>query len=245
MNDNREQLENKLYEKADLELKTFFNDIEKLPPKELINKAYEVITKQDLLMSLEAPDFLSDSQLSVLCQLEQPLTSLYFDWMEHDDSRMQEIRDSMSDYTDTRLKEKAMEYFVNPQNPRYDKTISYARDYDELHLYRANKEIDLACLHFFEAGISNANQNHQTKAFVTEWTEKYGRERCQYVLGYAVQKADYDGRYSKEAKRHSREFTYENQHRDFTTNAHPCLVDCAYRLMMDMEKGKTKQEKER
>ncbi len=245
MNDNRKQLENKLYEKADLELTAFFDDMEKLPPKEIINKAYESCSKQDLLMALEDPDFLSDNQLSILCELEKPLTNLYSDWLDHEDSQMEELRNSMCDYADTRLKEKAMEYFANPQNPRYDKPISYARDNDEMNLYRANMGIDLACLHFFETGISNANESHRTKDFVKEWTTQYGRERCQYVIGYAVQKADYDGRYSKEAKRHSKQFAYESQHRDFATNAHPCLVDCAYRLMMDMERPKNKAERER
>ena len=45
------------------------------PPQEIINSAYQIVNKQDLLMILESAEF-TPAELNVLNELEHPLQVL-------------------------------------------------------------------------------------------------------------------------------------------------------------------------
>lgn len=65
-----------LYDKALTELNTYLEDMKTKPPQEIINSAYQIVNKQDLLMILESAEF-TPAELNVLNELDHPLQVLY------------------------------------------------------------------------------------------------------------------------------------------------------------------------
>ena len=233
-----------LYDKALTELNTYLENMKTKPPQEIINSAYQIVNKQDLLMILESAEF-TPAELNVLNELEHPLQVLYEEWLPVEDRHMEELRDSVQSYLDTRLQHRAEKLYADPSVFRYEGSYSEAREKGEVHLYRASRNRDWACINAFTEHISEANENRQMREFVQEWTQEFGHDRCKFLLGYTVQCADWDGRYSAAAKREAAKFDYRiTDQRDpfseFHTNAHPCLVNYAFELLMEQEHTKQK-----
>lgn len=248
--DKNEELERTVYEKAERELSAYLAEMEKQDVKYVIEHAYEIVIMNDLGAIFEDKDFL-DSELQELVKIEKPMAAIYEKWLKIDSSHMEMLRDTVEYFANDCLRRTAEKLHADPVVPRYERTLAEASNMDELHLYKASKKRDLECLHYFEKGVSDANEGHRMKAFTKQWAEEYGHDRCKFVLGYTVKRADWDGRYAPEAKRNAQQYDYQkddcrNPFSDYGTNAHPCLVNAAYRSLMDMEKEKIKpQEPER
>lgn len=86
-----------LYDKALTELNTYLEDMKTKPPQEIINSAYQIVNKQDLLMILESAEF-TPAELNVLNELEHPLQVMYEEWLPVEDRHMEELRDSVQSY---------------------------------------------------------------------------------------------------------------------------------------------------
>ena len=127
-----------LYDKALTELNTYLEDMKTKPPQEIINSAYQIVNKQDLLMILESAEF-TPAELNVLNELEHPLQVLYEEWLPVEDRHMEELRDSVQSYLDTRLQHRAEKLYADPSVFRYEGSYSEAREKGEVHLYRANQ----------------------------------------------------------------------------------------------------------
>ncbi|MDD4510629.1 MAG: DUF3849 domain-containing protein [Oscillospiraceae bacterium] len=245
MADRKGQLAQQLYDRASQELDAYIADLKTQPPERIIDRAYQLSTMQDMVMVLESSD-IPANKLEVLAALEHPLEVLYDDWLNRDDSRMGELHRSMEDYAGQKLRDQAELLFSDPKVPRYAGTHEDAVRAGEVYQYYANRSRDLLCLHTFEQGVSDANANHAMRPFVQKWTEDYGHDRCKFVLGYTVQRADWDKRYSPKARQDAQKYDYDltnnyNPYSSYGTNAHPCLVNCAYELLMEQERGKEKQ----
>ena len=93
---NAEYLRVNLYEKAFKEQEKFIADLKKLPPEEIIEKAYEYIMREDILMTFE-DDYLSPKQVKALLKLEYPLASCYSRWLDNDYSYMEMLQDTVSE----------------------------------------------------------------------------------------------------------------------------------------------------
>jgi len=85
-----------IYEKAELEYKSYLENLKTKTPQEIINSAYEITIKADILLSIE--NDLSDDEISVLSKLDMPLQAIYDEWLNNDYSYMEMIRDSVNDY---------------------------------------------------------------------------------------------------------------------------------------------------
>ena len=248
--ENKEQLLQKIYEKAECEHTAFLAEMKSHDAQYVADQAYQIVIMNDLMMLFENAEF-SLPELQVLDTVETPLATLYGEWLRKDDGHMEELRRTVQDFTGDRLRNIADLLYSDPAVPRYAKSAHEAGEQDEIYLYRASRARDMACLHFFESGVSNANEAHQMQSFTKDWAEQFGRDRCKFILGYSVKRADWDARYAPEAKRDARKYEYGdekdafNHFSDFSTNTHPCLVDCSYRILMDMEHSKIKHEKER
>lgn len=146
---------------------------------------------------------------------------------------MEELRDSVQSYLDTRLQHRAEKLYADPSVFRYEGSYSEAHEKGEVHLYRANRKRDRACIDAFTENISDANEARRMREFVQEWTQEFGHDCCKFLLGYTVQCADWDGRYSAASKREAAKTDYHitpehDPFSEFHTNAHPCLVNYAY-----------------
>ena len=62
-------------------------------------------------MILESAEF-TPAELSVLSELEHPLQVLYEEWLPVEDRHMEELRDSVQSYLDTRLQYRAEKLYA-------------------------------------------------------------------------------------------------------------------------------------
>lgn len=73
-----------LRKKASDELENFKEEVENLPPKEIIDKAYELCIKEELLYFLDDIDYYAEEKIEVLLKEEYPLDFLYHEWLRFD-----------------------------------------------------------------------------------------------------------------------------------------------------------------
>ena len=101
---SKESLRELLYQKASKEQEVYVEHIKRLPPELIIEKAYEKVMRDDILMTFE-DDYLSDKQIAELLKLDYPLLDCYNEWMETDASHMEMLRDTIDEYTQELVKE--------------------------------------------------------------------------------------------------------------------------------------------
>ena len=83
-----EQLVNKIHE----EHNQYLAEIEKLPPKEIIFKAYEICYREEFISMLESTEY-SDRVMEKLLELPNPIDVLYNDWLHWDCSVCEMLED--------------------------------------------------------------------------------------------------------------------------------------------------------
>lgn len=93
-----EILNQKVWEKMQAELDRFIKELKTKSPDEIIESAYELIYKEDILQSF---DFelggncpLSNEQAKALLSLKHPLDYLYQEWLDYDCSVLDTLRQS-------------------------------------------------------------------------------------------------------------------------------------------------------
>jgi hypothetical protein len=73
--------------------------LEQKTPQEIMDAAYEIVLKADILCLLESHD-MSKKEISVLLTMEKPLGSIYTGWMNNDHSHMDLLQQTMDDLID-------------------------------------------------------------------------------------------------------------------------------------------------
>ncbi len=87
------------------------------------------------------------------------------------------------------------------KTPVYKYPASYARENDELSLYRASNKANIACKEAIEQAIADHyRDNRLTTGAVKQVVEQFGYERMFYVLANTVKQKDWDGRISDDNK---------------------------------------------
>jgi hypothetical protein len=97
---DREQAEQELYERMLAELSTFRDSLLRLSPSEIISNynPYELVYKEDILMCFEDDELcLSDENVLVLLEKENPLDWLYQSWCDSGISHMDMMREFIHD----------------------------------------------------------------------------------------------------------------------------------------------------
>ncbi|MBR6800851.1 MAG: DUF3848 domain-containing protein [Eubacteriaceae bacterium] len=89
-----DQLLDKLYDLIENEQRELKDELRILSPDEIISRAYEIATKEDIAMMLECEE-LDVSQLKVLVKEKYPLDSIYSEWLKRDYSHMEYLRETM------------------------------------------------------------------------------------------------------------------------------------------------------
>lgn len=95
---NNEFLNQKLWEKMQAELDSFIAELKTKPSSEVIEFAYELTYKDDILESFDF-DFegnypLTNEQAKALLSLKYPLDYLYQEWLDYDGSVLDTLRQS-------------------------------------------------------------------------------------------------------------------------------------------------------
>lgn len=86
-----------LYEKANREFEKRKEEILQLEPQKIVDTAYELTIKADILSVLEEMDILDLDKETIfhLLNLDNVLQYFYLGWLEVEDSHMEELKNSI------------------------------------------------------------------------------------------------------------------------------------------------------
>ena len=94
-----EEINAALYNKMSKEQENFIQVLKQSTPDKIIEKAYEIVMREDILLSIEGKD-MPVSKAKQLLKLDKPLDSIYQEWLENDYSHMEMIEDTINDFAD-------------------------------------------------------------------------------------------------------------------------------------------------
>lgn len=93
-----------LYKKVQAEYDTFIEEIKKQPSENVIERAYEIVTKQNMVVIIQESN-LTPVEAKSLYREKYPLDRMYREWLDTDVSEMQMLKDSIDDTAKTAVKE--------------------------------------------------------------------------------------------------------------------------------------------
>ena len=85
-----------LYEKVQAEYDAFIEELKRMTPEQVIDRAYEKVTKENMVMVIQENN-LEPSEAKALCREKYPLDRMYQEWLDTDVSEMQMLKDSIDD----------------------------------------------------------------------------------------------------------------------------------------------------
>ena len=243
----KNELENQIYEKMSQENAAFLAEMKTKPPDEIISRAYEIACRDNLLMLFEDETSLSERQLTVLNEFEHPLSQLYTDWLSRDTDEMDAFRDSIACCADDILRKRVEEKYRDPAQPIYPNTRSEAIARGEVFEWMASRDRTLTCAGTFEKDATNAYNDGKLSAFLKEWTNTYGKDRCMFVLACTMRQRPGDGRFYPPAREAAAKFRAQmdriaNRVDDYAVNTHSCIVNAAMEYLARPERSKEKQK---
>lgn len=180
--DLKAQLEDQLYERMSHENEAYLAELRTKPADEIINSAYQIACRENILYLFEEETQLNVRQLQVLMEMSSPLRELYEDWCGRDSNEMELLRGSIEDSTSGILNHRAEIRYSDPKTPIYEKTYTEAREQNELYEWKADHLQSYHCNRMFAQKAEGAHHCNAFHPFLQEWTEKYGLERCMFVL---------------------------------------------------------------
>ncbi|MBO4939172.1 MAG: DUF3849 domain-containing protein, partial [Oscillospiraceae bacterium] len=86
------------------------------------------------------------------------------------------------------------------------------------------------------------------QSFLQEWTEKYGLERCMFVLSCSIAQREGDGRFYPPARQATARFAhYRKRHEGFeisnyTNNVHSGVINLAMENLLKMELAQKREK---
>ena len=101
---NTEELNLQLYNKMSAEFEKFKEELLNSSPQEVLDRAYEYIIKDDIVLSLEYYD-LNSSRADALLKSENSLDEVYDAWMESESSHMDEIREVLDSAAESLIRD--------------------------------------------------------------------------------------------------------------------------------------------
>ncbi len=181
-----------LYDRAAAEQRKYREALYAMPTKEALDHAFEYTAREDILMELEELE-LEPARARALLSSNTPLADIYGVFNNLESSRMEEIRSCVEDRADTLLTRQR-------ELPVYTFPASYARENNELDLYRASYRANISCREAIDEAIrENYDGNRLNgKRAVQEVKEQFGFERMLHVLAVTVRQKEWDGRISRD-----------------------------------------------
>lgn len=98
-----EQLNTALYEKIYAEQQEFISSLKTMTPDNIIQYAYELVIREDILLSLEENN-LDIRRCKALLKEKKPLDKLFLAWEKHEGDHMNEIRDCIENKANELIK---------------------------------------------------------------------------------------------------------------------------------------------
>ena len=238
----KDQLENTFYERMSAENEAFLADLRVKPADEIISHAYEIACRDNLLMLFEDETSLSERQLEVLMEFDHPLEALFDDWINRDSDEMDRFRDSVEACADDILRKRVEEKYRDPAQPIYPNTRSEAMVRGEVFEWMASRDRTLTCAGAFEKGATNAYNDGKLSAFLKEWTNTYGKDRCMFVLACTMRQRTGDERFYPPACQAAGRFAALQKqmggHTDiYAVDNHSCVINAAMEELAKPERS--------
>ena len=98
-----EQLNTALYEKIYAEQQEFISSLKTMTPENIIQYAYELVIREDILLSIKENDR-DAQQCKALLKEKKPLDKLFLAWEKYEGSHMTEILDCIENKADELVK---------------------------------------------------------------------------------------------------------------------------------------------
>ena len=139
-------------------------------------------------------------------------------------------------------------YEHNLKCPLHPLTLVEARKQGTMNEWRICHNANEACAAQFTKEYSLAYHNYQVPEFLDKMAERYGIDRCKFVLAGTIQLAPWDKRYHTEIREAANQIRIPGASEDpshdtrlnYLVNCHPVMIDAAFRDLMAMEKEKNK-----
>ena len=204
--------------------------------------AYEIACRDNLLMLFEDETSLSERQLTVLNEFEHPLSQLYTDWLSRDTDEMDAFRDSIACCANDILRKRVEEKYRDPAQPIYPNTRSEAMAPGEGFEWMGSRDRTLTCAGTFEKDATSAYNDGKLPAFLKEWTNTYGKDRCMFVLACTMAQRTGDERFYPPARQAAGRFAALQKqmggHPDvYAVDNHSCVINAAMEQLAKPERS--------
>lgn len=127
--------------------------------------------------------------------------------------------------------------------PVYYPSFRYAREHDEIELWRESHRIDMECKGQINRRALEANNSRELDLMIDDLIRIYGIERTMCVLSRTIQYKDWDERLSQAVVKRAKLFSFNEQDNENSAPAKqyicqdlpPGVVDELYRKLMEKE----------
>jgi len=99
------KIRERLYNKLEKEFKDFIEKMKDNDPEVIVNNAYQITIKEELLAMLYPSEQYNIEEIKALYKIENPLEELYQGWMDSDAGIHSVLEDSVSDTLEEVLRE--------------------------------------------------------------------------------------------------------------------------------------------
>ena len=186
-------LKEQLIEKTEAEFEHFHSWLLEQPPEEILDLAYDYLTKQDILMNLEDTD-LSPAQIETLLRSPCPLEDVYHDCTHLDNTER--------NYALCQIVEQRADIEMEKQRaiPIYNGTAREAKERGELDKFKDSAKADENCKTAIENAIARNYDSSRlnTSAAIREVREQFGEKRLTRVTASLIANRRFEGRISPE-----------------------------------------------
>jgi len=137
----------------------------------------------------------------------------------------------------------------------YYPSIEYAKEKNELELWRESHNINMELKRYLEDNASSYYNTYRLNELMNTLVENYGVERSLYLIAKTVQyKGSYDDRFSKNVRDHAAAFSFPDAYteavkeaekqgygdvadksRVYISDVHSCILNDVFRELMKME----------
>ena len=155
---------------------------------------------------------------------------------------MDAFRDSIACCADDILRKRVEEKYRDPAQPIYPNTRSEAMARGEVFEWMASRDRTLTCAGAFEKDATSAYNDGKLPAFLKEWTNTYGKDRCMFVLACTMRQRTGDERFYLPARQAAGRFAALQKqmggHTDvYAVDNHSCVINAAMEELAKPERS--------
>ena len=227
-------LKEQLIEKMEAEFEHFHSWLLEQPPEEILDLAYDYLTKQDILMNLEDTD-LSPSQIETMLRSPCPLEDVLRDCFHIDQADY--------NYTLKVLIDQRADMEMEKQRaiPIYNGTAQEAKERGELDKFKDSAKADENCKTAIENAIARnyGGSRLNTNAAIREVREQFGEKRLARVTASLIANRPHNERISPENMKWAEKNATTKK--VFTDRTHSGLLDIFATRLRENERKRARE----